>query len=272
VSRIAIIADVHLGLPETQFPGQDYTYAQKLLPQAVQAIAALNPDRVVIVGDLVNMGTEAEYVMAKDLLSPLADRIEPMIGNHELVRGSVADFRRAWGVEPYRRITLGGLPAVILNSGVEGLPMTEWRGRLNAQQYQMLDEILSVDSPLLIFCHHPIAGTVRRSDELMMGLDDSPELLARLERRRQPTVLITGHTHHANIQRRGHITFVGCPSLCFWPHAFLVAEIGSRSIDIRTIALMTDPADSPDRRNAMDPTERPLYEGQPVDRAVSIAP
>ena len=91
-NRFVILADVHLGTPETQFPGQNYTYAANVLRETVAAIAPLTPDHIVIVGDLVNMGTAEEYEIASTILSPLKAPIWTIPGNHELVRGSLEDF------------------------------------------------------------------------------------------------------------------------------------------------------------------------------------
>src|SRR5687768_938891 len=119
--RFAILADVHLGTRETQFPGQDLTYAADLLRRAVTAIKAHEPEEVVVVGDLVNMGTVDEYELSREILRELRTTIKVVPGNHELVRGNLEDFReRAIGGKTngggFSQITPG---VVWLNSGIE---------------------------------------------------------------------------------------------------------------------------------------------------------
>src|SRR5262245_53510890 len=90
--KMALLADVHLGTPATQFPNQDYTYAADLLRRAISAIRALQPDELVIVGDLVNMGTAEEYTLAREILDELRKPITTIPGNHELVKGNLDQF------------------------------------------------------------------------------------------------------------------------------------------------------------------------------------
>src|SRR6186997_334383 len=90
--RMALLADVHLGTAATQFPNQDYTYAPDLLRRAISAIRALNPDELIVVGDLVNMGTTEEYAMAREILDDLRKPITVVPGNHELVKGNLDTF------------------------------------------------------------------------------------------------------------------------------------------------------------------------------------
>lgn len=268
--RLVVLADVHLGTPATQFAGQDYTYTPALLRQAVAKIGALQADRVMIVGDLVNMGLAEEYVFVTELLEPVQNRVEPMIGNHELVKGSIAEFERYWGVNAWRAIQVEQMPAILLNSGIEGLPLTQWHGRLDPQQLDFLDQRLSqANGPALVFCHHPLRNTVRRSDEPMMALENSDALRQRLGKHPHDVLLLTGHTHYQDIERFGRLTCIACPPICFWPHAFLVVDIDGRKVQIRTERLVTDPAASPDV-HAGDAAYRARGEGEAGDWELTI--
>jgi 3',5'-cyclic AMP phosphodiesterase CpdA len=269
--RWVILADVHLGTPATQFPKQDYTYTPDLLRQAVERAAALKPDRVVIVGDLVNMGVAQEYAVVAKLLAPVRHRAELMIGNHELVKGSIADFERFAGVSAARELTSAPLPTFLLNSGIEGLPLTEWRGRVDDDQLTRLRSMLQrANGPAVVFCHHPLTATVRRSTEPMMSLDNSGALRAILESHPHDVLLFTGHTHYQNIVPLGRLTCIACPPLAFWPHAMLVVEIDHHRISLHTEYLFDSPSQSPDRR-AADPDYRALGEGAAADQTLRAA-
>ena len=52
------------------------------------------PDQAFFVGDIVNRGFDEEYHRARHILAPLQHAFEPILGNHELQRASVADFER----------------------------------------------------------------------------------------------------------------------------------------------------------------------------------
>lgn len=274
--RFVILADIHLSAPEGQVPGQNLRYVPGLLRRAVSGITRANPDQVLLLGDIVNRGNEREYELVRPILQPLEDRLEPMIGNHELLEGTTADFERQFRVRAARRLFVGGHSAVLLNSGIEGLPVSEWGGRVPGEQLRLIEEA-SADAPhapLLLFCHHPLSGTVRRSDEPMMGLDNSGDLRDRLERHPGPVVLFSGHCHYQSVVRldrtdRAPIVCVGCPSLAFWPHAFLAVESSPGQLRLETVVLIAEPGKSPDPR-ALDSAYRERAEGAPDDRDVTI--
>src|SRR5688572_24241826 len=163
--RLAVLADVHLGTRDTQFPGQDLTYAADLLRRAVSAIASHQPDELVIVGDLVNMGVEDEYALARDALRELGAITSTIPGNHELVKATLEDLRaRSIGPKPADlRVDPLGPTFAWINSGIEGLPMWHWHGRVDDAGLRVLDRATAEhpDRPLVVFCHHPPEGTVR---------------------------------------------------------------------------------------------------------------
>ena len=136
----------------------------------------MEPQKVVLLGDVVNRGFPQEYESAQTLLAPLHAKIEPVVGNHELQRAWLQDFESAWNVRATRETPICGLPTLILNSGIEGLPDERWNGRLDEASMRLLSDAVTRhrDQALLIFCHFPLAGTVRRSEVPMFGLDNSP--------------------------------------------------------------------------------------------------
>jgi 3',5'-cyclic-AMP phosphodiesterase len=266
-SRLIIFADVHLGFAPLAPGATDVLHTHRLLREAVEKALALRPDRVVLLGDIVNSGEAEEHELARRLLAPLASRLEAVPGNHELLRGNLDDWQRAWGAAPYRHAAMGDLPAALLNSGIEGLPLSQWGGRLDAAQLTWLDGFLQArrSSPVLAFCHHPLAGTVRRSDQPMMGLDNSPELSRRLVEHPRAAVLFSGHAHYQHVVHLPRLICVSCPPLCFWPHAFLVVEIDGLSLHYKTVRLIERPENSPDP-HAGDAEYRQRAEGQKIDQ------
>ena len=260
-ARFAILADIHLGTLETQFPGQDLTYATDLLRRAVSAIKPHNVDELVIVGDLVNMGTDEEYQIARDILRDVGAPVSTIPGNHELVKASVADFKsQAIGplVADFRPSATGATLAWI-NSGIEGLPMWHWHGKVDDAGLHVLDQVTSErgDRPLVVFCHHPPEGTVRPAPYPMMGLTNSDDVMVRLMRHPSPVVMICGHTHVPDVWRRRNLTIITAPPLCFWPHAFLVVELRDGLMHVTTHRVIESPEESPDAK-----INEPGYLGQ----------
>jgi 3',5'-cyclic-AMP phosphodiesterase len=268
--RMVILADVHVG--ESRPHAMRHVDASaELLASAVARIVPLRPDRVVLLGDTVNQGWSHEYELAKQLLRPLQGRLEPVLGNHELQRAHVRHFIEEWQVEPVRK-TMAGLPAIILSSGIENLPDAIWHGRLDEGQLRFVDEALAEhrDSPVLVFCHHPLADTVRKSDLPLSQVENSPELHRRLSDHGHDAVLFSGHTHAQSIVRRGNIWCVAGPALCFWPHGFLVVDVEGRVLRLRTEKVVDDLAASPDVRAEREEHRR-LGAGEAEDQAAEIA-
>jgi predicted phosphodiesterase len=242
-----------------------------LFERAVERLLDLNPDKLVLLGDIVNRGHAHEYERAKRVLAPLMDRVVPMVGNHELQRAQVIDFERAWNIPAVREIDLCGLPALLLNSGLENLPDSQWHGRLDPAQLDRLRQFIARHSatPAMVFCHHPLKGTVAISDHPMFGLDNSDEVSAAVSRHGGPLVFVSGHTHTACVLRRGPVAYVGCPALGFWPHGFLLLDIEKNEIELSTVQVCADPAESPDA-GASNADYRAAREGCAADRAATI--
>ena len=249
--RIAILADTHVGLEGMQPSGREYGDCSSVLSSAVADLLYEDePDQTFFVGDIVNRGFAEEYQRARRILAPLQRAFEPILGNHELQRGSVSDFENHWSTRAVRSTIFSDFPTIVLNSGIENLPDDQWHGVLDDIQLRMLEEALVVhrDVPLFIFCHHPIEGTVRGSADPMGFLTNSGELRRLIERRAKPVVLISGHTHQQDLIRDRHITYVGCPPLAFWPHAYLSGVVDRSELTIKAVRVVDSIDKSPDPR------------------------
>jgi 3',5'-cyclic AMP phosphodiesterase CpdA len=270
--RFVIFADMHLGLIGGQPDGQHYGDIAPVIERAARLVVREQPDRIILLGDTVNRGYDREYDDAKRLLAPLGDKLVPIVGNHELQRASVADFERNMAVAAYRTERICEIPSIILNSGIENLPDSEWQGELSPAQLRFLDEQLPrvPAGPLFVFVHHPIPGTVRNSEKPMYGLTNGQELLRRLERRGGPIVVFSAHTHDQSFARAGSIASVGCPALGFWPHAFVIVDVDDAALAFRTVRVIDDPDASPDA-NARDAAYRAAREGSSADQSGTVS-
>ncbi len=267
-NRFVILADVHLGLQGPQPDGLIYGDVSSILPPAVARVQQLDPQHVILLGDLVNRGYDAEFSQARHALEPIWDRCVAVVGNHELQRASIVDFERNMRTRAVRSLSINGFAATILNSGIENLPDTEWHGQIDAPQLEFLDEtLLRLDrKPHLMFVHHPIAGTVRDSEKPMHGLVNSVAVAQRLEPHTGHMVIFSAHTHSQSFVRRGRFSYVGAPALGFWPHAWVVLDVEPWQMRFWTIRLIENPSDSPDAR-ALEPAYRAAREGELSDQS-----
>src|SRR4051812_46170808 len=118
--RIAILADTHVGLEGLQPSGREYGDCSAVLSSAVADLLQDEPpSQTFFVGDIVNRGFDEEYHRARHLLAPLQHAFEPVLGNHELQRASIADFERHFSTSAVRSTVFSDFPTIVLSSGIE---------------------------------------------------------------------------------------------------------------------------------------------------------
>jgi 3',5'-cyclic-AMP phosphodiesterase len=271
--RLILMSDAHVGLPETQLSGQRYEYTPALLRTAVERATALQPDEVILTGDLVNLGTAAECRLANDILAPLSKRLHVISGNHDVLDQSLADFAvRVSGAANNQVIDRGQCVLVLLNSAVEGLSIDQWHGRLNADALAALDAGIAraAGRMLAVFVHHPPAGTVRTANHPMMTLVNGHDLLDRIHRHAGHAVVFCGHNHLGDVHRAGRLTVIGLPAVAFWPHAIVVVDFVDGLMKVREERLIDDPARSPSFEARADEVLRRKSESTVPEIAIRI--
>ena len=175
------------------------------------------PDAFIITGDLVDIGTDEEYALLRELLAPLEQTGKPLYlipGNHDervaLRRGFPAHtYLRQW--QPFVQYVIEDFPLriVALDTVVPG----KGGGFLCAERLDWLDRTLSAEraKPTIIIMHHPPFVTgIGHMDRV--GLQGSDALEAVVARHPQVERLLCGHLHRS-IQARFGGTFAStCPS------------------------------------------------------------
>jgi predicted phosphodiesterase len=206
VATVATVNDVHfgevecgkLGTPEelgpvfTADPG-DPPYPEVMNAGAIEEIAALDPNAVVVKGDLTNLGSEEEYEAFLDAYASLGARMRHVRGNHDaMLSDAIApgDFA----------IDLDGVVLAVLD--------TVWpradRGRLTRAQLAWLDDLARASTvPVLVFGHHhPWDPQSRERSDTYFGInpDDSEALSDVIARHESIVGYFAGHTHRNRIR------------------------------------------------------------------------
>jgi 3',5'-cyclic AMP phosphodiesterase CpdA len=169
------------------------------LERAIAHLNALEPDMVLITGDLTNDGEASDYAAFAAIVGRLRAPFCVLTGNHdrrELVRARFA------GLPPQGPLAYAidrfALRLIALDTLVEGEP---W-GQLGEEQLAWLDARLGEmpDRPTLVALHHPPFRTgVGHLDRSM--LQDADALAAVIGRHGQVERVLCGHVHRS-IQRR----------------------------------------------------------------------
>ena len=198
LATIATANDVHFGETECGKTGEpaadavgpvlraepgDPPYPEVMSGAIVDEMLALDPDAVVVKGDLTDTGKAQEYAAFLDCYGRLGARLHHMRGNHDAMR----DPALARNGAPFA-IALDGVTLAVLDTVVPG----RVGGALDAEQCAWLEDLAaSTSEPVLVFSHHPVFHWDR--DYCVGG--DADALVAVLGRRPNITACLAGHTH-----------------------------------------------------------------------------
>lgn len=213
---IAQITDLHLMSRGGRLDGVVDT--AECLRRCIECLNLLTPcpDILLLTGDLVDAGTEAEYLYLREHLKAIRQPVFIIPGNHD----SREQMLRVFSDQPYLTPGLDRIPyqvdvqqlrLIALDTVVPG----EAGGSLDASSLSWLEQTLSdaPRRPTLIFMHHPPFRTgIAYMDAIGLEPKAAQELGAIVERHSQIEKIVCGHLHRA-IETRWHGASVTvCPS------------------------------------------------------------
>ncbi len=207
LATIATVNDVHFGEEVCGLidgvdtgpvfrsePGAD-PYPEVMNRGAIADIGALDPDLVVVKGDLTANGTQEEYDAFRAAYEPaFGDRLLHVRGNHDGYHGGT------YASEPTQRVDLPGVTVALLDTTT---PLAT-PGRVTAEQLAWLDDLAAgADRPVLVFGHHHVwsPDSHERPASYFGILPDDSERLVEVVARR-PAILgyFAGHTHRNRVR------------------------------------------------------------------------
>jgi 3',5'-cyclic AMP phosphodiesterase CpdA len=212
------ISDLHIKAERKLAYGRVDTAG--MLERCVAAILRLAPapDAVLITGDLVDRGSDAEYELLAQLIAPLSTQghlpVYLIAGNHDerdaLRRNFPAHtYLRQWAPFVQYAIDAHALRIVALDTVIPG----QGGGLVCAERLDWLDRTLSQapEQATVILMHHPpfITG-IGHMDRV--GLDNSDALEAVVRRHPQVERVLCGHLHRSIQARFGGTVASTCPS------------------------------------------------------------
>jgi len=212
------ISDLHIKAERKLAYGRVDTAS--MLERCVAAILRLAPapDAVLITGDLVDRGSDAEYELLAQLIAPLSTQghlpVYLIAGNHDerdaLRRNFPAHtYLRQWAPFVQYAIDAHALRIVALDTVIPG----QGGGLVCAERLDWLDRTLSQapEQPTVILMHHPPFVTgIGHMDRV--GLDNSDALEAVVRRHPQVERVLCGHLHRSIQARFGGTVASTCPS------------------------------------------------------------
>jgi 3',5'-cyclic-AMP phosphodiesterase len=213
LATVATVNDVHFGEevcglmeglsvgPVFRATPGETPYPEVMNRAAIEEISALEPDAVVVKGDLTCDGTEEQYAAFLAAYEPpFGDRLHHVRGNHDAYQG------QRYAPEGPQRIDVDGLTIALIDTTIPHLSS----GGVDDGQLEWLEDLASgADRPVLVMGHHHVwnPGSRQRPDNYFgINPDDSEKLVAVVAR--QPRIIgyTAGHTHRNRVR---HITETG---------------------------------------------------------------
>ncbi|MGH9273053.1 MAG: metallophosphoesterase family protein, partial [Acidimicrobiales bacterium] len=176
-------------------------YPELMNRAAVAEIAAIDPDAVVVKGDLTCDGLDEEYAAFLAAYQPaFGDRLHHVRGNHDAYR------HQTYAPSGPQRIDVDGLTIALLDTTISG----RTPGQVSSEQLEWLDDLAAeADRPVLVLGHHHVwspESHTRPDDYFGINPDDSERFVEVVAR--HPAILgyAAGHTHRNRVR---HITATG---------------------------------------------------------------
>ena len=211
LATIATVNDVHFGETECgrvdgvmeeelgpvlrALPGER-PYPETMNRGAIAEIDELDPDVVLVKGDLTNLGTDEEYAAFLDAYGQLGKRMHHVRGNHD----AMIDASIAVQDAPYA-LVVGGATLAVLDTVMPGIE----RGQITVEQLHWLDDLAATATgPVLVFGHHhpwDLDAPDRHVDYFGINPDDSEALGAVVAARENIVGYFAGHTHRNRVRR-----------------------------------------------------------------------
>lgn len=187
-------------IPDTHSP----EYAALLFKQATQEEA----DVMIHMGDLVDQGTEAEFVEIAGLLEKVTELpILKAAGNHEAFQGHLKFFHQYVGSPTYH-LDYGPLRIIVLNSA-----LNESISESDATQFHYLQHVLKANTKkqVLIVTHVPVKDPFDTAHEMKKTDADQLEQVLSHYKSEHPHVQLTvlfGHLHVVKTWQKNGINYI----------------------------------------------------------------
>ena len=209
--KIALLSDVHIAADQAQvFRGQ--TPAANF-EKAIEQVLIDRPEMLVITGDCALAdGSPEDYATLDELLQPIQDADVPihlLIGNHD----DPANLKSL--ISEPTAINLGNLTLILTNTqlAVGAVP-----GKMGEAQLTEIERLATEhpDQPMIVLGHHH--PDFERNDFIIpdIGLQDTDEFIALLDRTPNLLAYVHGHTHSWQLsQSPGRKLIVNLPPAAF---------------------------------------------------------
>ena len=197
---VAHISDLHCGSPY---------HIPSLASRVVDELNEMQPDVVVVTGDLTDMGFRQEFKAAHRLVSRIQCRNKlVLLGNHDARNVGEEHFEEMFGARSSELIVNG-----VRFLGVDSSEPDLDSGRLGRERYRWIGERFSEPEEFKVMCMHhhlvPVPGTGRERNVVA----DAGDVL-RVLQTSGCDVVLCGHKHVPNVWRLEDMLVVNAGTAC----------------------------------------------------------
>ena len=203
MTLIAHISDLHISKSE---------FDEEIFMQAVSEINHLNPDMIILTGDITDNGYYKEFQQATKYLAMFEPPLFAVPGNHDSRNLGNQSFEELIGERSWK-LTMDNNFTVI---GLDSSSPDESRGHIGNPQHlwleHQLDECVINENFSIVALHHHVISIPQTGRERNV-LSDAGDILRTLTTHEVDFVL-SGHKHVPNIWKINNTLVVNAGSLC----------------------------------------------------------
>jgi 3',5'-cyclic AMP phosphodiesterase CpdA len=204
--RFVVLGDLHYS--EYALP-ENAAARDRVFTAFFSQIAKLQPDFVFAIGDTTNYGTPDELSGLAEIVSACGITLICTTGNHDcysMPKPQLAPYFLGGRVSASQTdlytAFAGDTAKFVLLDTARDRDFERYDGFVSAEQLAWLNEQIEQFNRqtdpryLVVLGHHPIVNTTRRSEETMLNIENSAEVVdafAKLERK--PAFYFCGHNH-----------------------------------------------------------------------------
>lgn len=200
---IAHISDLHVSASD---------FNEEVFMEAVAEINHLQPDMIILTGDLTEHGYYNEFQQATKYLELFEAPLFAVPGNHDSRNLGYQSFEELVGEKSWK-LTFGEKYTVI---GLDSSSPDENKGHIGTPQHlwleHQLDECVINDYFSIVALHHHIVPIPQTGRERNV-LSDAGDILKTLTTH-EVDIVLSGHKHVPNIWKLNETIIVNAGSLC----------------------------------------------------------
>lgn len=232
--KVIVMGDLHYPAIDKTIPGL-HEARNAFYEQLVNRFFDIEADFHVSIGDLTNFGLASELQEVYSLLTAEDKTFYHALGNHDLYSMTRHEVLELTGQARYHSFETEQAVFAFLDTAKE-LDFEDWGGWIDAVQLQWFESVVKESGmkPLIVFAHHPVYDTTKRSDTDKGSIHPSIDMWKILDQKVGVGVYVNGHTHIDSIEAIDNWTFVQT-SACLDQQAFREINITDTAIEITAI-------------------------------------